>query len=97
MDALELQELASQYADIILAGSIGNVMAVRAYGACLIANERPSLRTVERFYDVVKDALADQYRTVIRDLGTHDQIELERAIARRVWRVIQDMLNGCIR
>ena len=97
MNDLELQELAKAYADIILAGKLSDIIAVRAYGACLVANERPSLRTVENFYEVVKVALADQYRTVIRDLGTHDQIELERAVARRVWRVIQDMFNGCIR
>lgn len=97
MDELEIQALAKAYADIVLAGSLGDIMAVRAYGACLVAGERPSLRTVERFYDAVKDVLADQYRLVIRDLETCDQIALEQAIARCVWRTIQDMLSGCIR
>lgn len=97
MDELMIQQLAKEYAGIILDGKLGDIMAVRAYGACLMANERPSLRTVENFYDAVKVVLAAEYRAVIRDLGTHDQIALEQAIARRVWRVIQDMLSGCIR
>jgi riboflavin synthase alpha subunit len=97
MDELQIQRLASDYADIIMTRKLGDIMAVRAYGACLTAGEKPSLRTIERFYDVVKDALDTEYRTVIRHMETCDQIELERAIARRVWRVIQDMLNGCIR
>lgn len=93
----ELQKLVLLYADIIMRDKIGVVMAVRAYGACVASNEKPALATVERFYEAIKYTLEDEYKTVIHYMDMCDQIALERAIARRVYDIIQDMLTGCVR
>lgn len=96
MDENEIQALAGVYADVVIHDKIGVIMAVRAYGACIAAGKRPSLQTVERFYEAIKYTLDEQYRTVIHYMDAHDQIALEKAIARRVFDIISDMSNGCV-
>lgn len=97
MSEQEIQALAEVYADIVFKEHIGVIMAVRSYGACIVAGEHPSWGTTERFYEAVKGALADEYKTVIHYMHLREQIALERAIAVQVFNVINDMLKGCER
>lgn len=98
MNTFEIQELAMVYAETVLRdGKIGAIMAIRRYGACLIAKERPTLRTVESFYEALKPLLKDEYATTMKHLSSHEQIAVEQAIARRVWQSVQDLLNGYVR
>ena len=94
----DIQGLAKECAEIVLEdGKIGAIMAIRAYGACLQSPTRPSLRTVEKFYDALKPLLADVYRTKLSHLSSHECLAVEQAVARRIYDVIQDMQAGCIR
>jgi hypothetical protein len=94
MDTDEINVLSAMYAQQVYRLKIGAIKAVRAYGACLEANERPSLNTVERFYEVVRPLLADEYTTTLAHLSSYEQRYLEQQIARRVYRYIAEMAAG---
>lgn len=98
MLTVNIQELADEYTAVVQEhGKLRAIMAIRAYGACIAANEKPSLPTIEKFYDELKPLLWNAYRTKLSHLSSYEVLAVERAIAVNIYNVIQDMLNGCIR
>lgn len=98
MIEIDIQALAAEYTEVVQdRAHIRELRAIRAYGACIVAGEKPSLQTVVKFYEALKPLLWDAYRTKLSHLSSHEVLAVERAIAVNVYYTIQSMLAGCIR